>query len=91
MKYSNKKWFIQFRNCLANLVEPGAHSIKTRVAKCLLKWFSVENDSQVFNGAACCDIHWSGLARGRERHFRTARAAKVSILRNWVENAVALW
>ena len=42
MKYSNKKWFIQFRNCLANLVEPGAHSIKTRVAKCLMKWFSVE-------------------------------------------------
>ena len=43
MKYSNKKWFIQSRNCVATLVEPGAHSIKTRVAKCLLKWFSVES------------------------------------------------
>ena len=48
---------IQFRNCVATLVEPGVHSIKTQVAKCLLKWFSVENDSQVFNGSACCDIH----------------------------------
>ena len=31
----------------------------------------------------------TGLARGRERHFRTARAAKMP-RRNWVENAVAL-
>ena len=57
MKYSNKKWFRQFRHCVATLVEPGAHSIKIRVAKCLLEWFSVENDSQVFKGSACCDIH----------------------------------
>ena len=34
---------MQFRNYVATLVEPGAHSIKTRVAKCLLKWFSVES------------------------------------------------
>ena len=34
---------MQLRNCVATLVEPGAHSIKTRVAKCLLKWFSVES------------------------------------------------